>query len=272
MGVILPRYLALEVTRACNYGCPHCGVDAGTALDKELSREEIFSLIGRAKPDYLAITGGEPLLREDIFDIINYGRRFGVVRLNTNGSLLDRNAAEKLNANQVFISLDALPGGRSAPRGAENFAHVTAALDSLEAAGKLRRAMICMTVSKDNPEEPERIIRHFSPRIRNFGISRLAPIGRAGADRVLSRLETARLYARLQTLRLKNFIFFSYEFGAFLKLATSDLTVLADGSLVPCCIYRKPFGNIRTAKRLPWFPRTCLLFMSGCPECRYLRR
>lgn len=269
MHLILPRYLALEVTRACNYTCGHCGVDAGRPLPGELSREEIFGLLDKVRPDYTAITGGEPLLRGDIFEILDRAASHGVVRLNTNGSLIDAAAARRMSASQILISLDAMPGGNTM-RGGDNYAHVESALKHLEAAGKLRRVVLCITVSEDNADEPERIIRHFSPRVRNFGLLRLSPIGRADGKKVLSRLGAAKLYARLLPYRLKNSIFFFYEFGAFLRLATNDLTVMADGSLIPCCLVRRPFANIRTAKRLPWLPKTCLLFCSGCADCGLL--
>lgn len=270
MGLLLSRYLILELTRACNYGCPYCAAGAGEPLGNELGKEEIFGLLAKVRPDHFAITGGEPLLREDVFEIIDFANRFGRVRLNTNGSLLTESAARRLNAAEVLISVDGLPEKNAALRGEENFKHVLAALDSMEAAGKLNRVRLCITASKDNLEEVGKIIRYFSPRVRKFGIGKLAPIGRAGKDRMLSRREAAGLYFRLLPLRLKNSISFYFEFGGFLRAVPRDLTVLADGTIVPCCLLRTPLGNIRTAKTLPSFSKFCLLFLSGCADCRRL--
>ena len=271
MGLLLSRYLTLELTRACNYTCPYCAASAGKPLRNELTKEEIFGLLARVKPDYLAITGGEPLLRKDLFEIIDFGNRFGRVRLNTNGSLITPAAAEKLNAHEILISVDGLPEKNAALRGENNFDHILKALDNLEAAGKLNRVRLCITASKENLDEIVEIINYFSPRVRRFGIGKLAPMGRAGKDKMLSRREAAGLYFRLLPLRLKNSIYFYYEFGGFLRVVPRDLTILADGSIVPCCLVRKPVGNVRTTKRLPWLSRFCLLFLSGCADCKRLR-
>lgn len=271
MGLLLSRYLTLELTRACNYACPYCAASSGKPLRNELTKEEIFGLLEKVKPDYLAITGGEPLLREDLFEIIDFGNRFGRVRLNTNGSLITKSAAEKLNAYEILISVDGLPEKNAALRGENNFKHVLAALDNLEAAGKLNRVRLCITASKENLDGIGEIVKYFSPRVRKFGIGKLAPMGRAGKDKMLSRREAAGLYFRLLPWRLKNSIFFYHEFGGFLRVVPRDLTVLADGSIVPCCLVRKSAGNIRTAERLPWLSKFCLLFLSGCADCKRLR-
>lgn len=271
MGLLLSKYLILELTRACNYACPHCAVSAGEPLQNELTKDEIFGLLRRVRPDYLAITGGEPLLREDLFEIIDFANKFGRVRLNTNASLISKSAAAKLNAAEILISVDGLPEKNAALRGEDNFKHILAALDNLEAAGKLNRVRLCVTASKDNLEEIGKLIKYFSPRVRRFGIGKLAPIGLAGREKMLSRREAAWLYFGLLPLRLKNSIRFYAEFGGFLRVIANDLTVLADGTIVPCCLVRKPLGNIRTEKRLPWFSKFCLLFLSGCADCRHLR-
>lgn len=271
MGLFLSRYLTLELTRACNYACPYCAASAGKPLRNELTKEEIFALLVKVKPDYLAITGGEPLLREDLFEIIDFGNRFGRVRLNTNGSLITKSAAEKLNAYEILISVDGLPEKNAALRGENNFKHVLAALDNLEAAGKLNRVRLCITASKENLDGIGEIVKYFSPRVRRFGIGKLAPMGMADEGKMLSRREAAGLYFRLLPLRLKNSISFYYEFGGFLRVVPRDLVVLADGGIVPCCLMRKPISNIRTAKRLPWLSRFCLLFLSGCADCKRIR-
>ena len=271
MGLLLSRYLTLELTRACNYACPHCAVAAGKPLRDELTKEEIFGLIEKVKPDYLAITGGEPLFRKDLFEIIDFAGRFGRVRLNTNGSLLTESAAARLNAYEILISVDGLPETNAALRGGKNFSHILKALDNLEAAGKLNRVRLCITASRENLGEVPEIIKYFSPRVRRFGIGKLAPVGRAGKDKMLSRREAAGLYFRLLPFRLRNSIHFYHEFGGFFRAVPRDLTVLADGSIVPCCLLRTPVGNIRTAKRLPWLSKFCFLFLSGCADCKRLR-
>jgi radical SAM protein with 4Fe4S-binding SPASM domain len=86
----------LEVTARCNFACPHCYINlpAGDTLAEkmELSLQEIREIVDEAASLgalWCLITGGEPLLREDFFDIYLYLRGKGLlVSIFTNGSLV----------------------------------------------------------------------------------------------------------------------------------------------------------------------------------------
>ncbi|MFQ5671955.1 MAG: radical SAM protein [Nitrospinales bacterium] len=106
-----------EATTACNLECVHCRrLEIGKKLSREdLATEEVFWLIqGLAadfhKPPIVVLSGGEPLIRPDIFDIAEYAERMGVsMALATNGTLIDREVAGKIAASairRVSISLD----------------------------------------------------------------------------------------------------------------------------------------------------------------------
>ncbi|MFO8055709.1 MAG: radical SAM protein, partial [bacterium] len=71
-----PRVLAWEVTQRCNLNCIHCRASASdSAPEGELSLAEYKALIdevaGFASP-IIILTGGEPLLRDDVYDIASY--------------------------------------------------------------------------------------------------------------------------------------------------------------------------------------------------------
>ncbi len=73
------RMVAWELTRNCNLSCMHCRASASCGpFEGELTTAEcknvIDSIVSFASPTII-LTGGEPLLREDIFEIIDYGRR-----------------------------------------------------------------------------------------------------------------------------------------------------------------------------------------------------
>ncbi len=113
-GEFAPRVLALELTRRCNLNCIHCRAAAGeTAPEGELSADEYFALIDDvasfASP-ILILTGGEPLLREDLFEIAAHAAESGLrVAVSTNGTLVDEETARRLLAAGVktcSISLD----------------------------------------------------------------------------------------------------------------------------------------------------------------------
>ncbi|PIO06841.1 hypothetical protein COT47_02540 [Candidatus Woesearchaeota archaeon CG08_land_8_20_14_0_20_43_7] len=83
------KEISIEVTNRCSLRCIHCSSDSGNQMADELSLEEITGLIDQAKElgaSILTLSGGDPLLRDDLPDIIGYGReqRFQI-RLQTAG-------------------------------------------------------------------------------------------------------------------------------------------------------------------------------------------
>ena len=110
----LPRLIAFEVTRACNLNCIHCRAAASKGpYEKELSTEEVFRILEEIKEvaqPIIILTGGEPLLRKDIFDIAKKCIELDLKPvLATNGTLIDEKVAERIKEAgiaRVSISLD----------------------------------------------------------------------------------------------------------------------------------------------------------------------
>jgi radical SAM protein with 4Fe4S-binding SPASM domain len=110
----VPLVMSWNVTRECNMKCSHCYINATEKkLDNELTTQEAKNLMDQicqvSKP-LLILSGGEPLLRPDIFELIQYGSSKGLkMGLGSNGSLIDDAVAGKLKAAgiaTVSISLD----------------------------------------------------------------------------------------------------------------------------------------------------------------------
>jgi len=106
MGVIV-------VTYRCNSNCPMCDLKRRSKLHKELTTSEFKKIIDelvRIKTSGISFTGGEPLLRKDIFELIAYANSKGLVTtLNTNALLLNsRNLHLLLSVkpDNINISLD----------------------------------------------------------------------------------------------------------------------------------------------------------------------
>jgi heme b synthase len=108
------RMIAWEVTRRCNLNCIHCRAAARREpYPGELSRAEALGLIDEMASlgnPLVILTGGEPLLREDIFDLIRHGTGRGLrMVIAPNGTLIDRTTAGRLKEagiQRVSISLD----------------------------------------------------------------------------------------------------------------------------------------------------------------------
>ncbi|MEW5767679.1 MAG: radical SAM protein [bacterium] len=108
------RLVAWETTRRCNLSCLHCRAGArDKPYEGELSTSEALTMIDQIREvgrPTLILTGGEPLLREDIFDLAAYGIEKGLkVVMAPNGLLLTREVAKKLlkiGIPRISISLD----------------------------------------------------------------------------------------------------------------------------------------------------------------------
>lgn len=116
VDLIAPRLqlVAWEVTRRCNLFCAHCRASAtDVCYENELSTQECFKIIDEivavSKP-IIILTGGEPLMRPDIYEIGQYAVSKGLkVVMGSNGTLIDDNVAARLKAipvSRIGVSLD----------------------------------------------------------------------------------------------------------------------------------------------------------------------
>ncbi len=163
-----PRLVFWETTAACNLVCSHCRrTDVTEAVaPEELSTEEAKRLVDELSAwgrRILVFSGGEPLLRADIFALMHYASEKGViVALATNGTLVDQDVAGRIKesgVDRVSVSLDGadeathdafrrLPGSfRSAIQG----------IDALRAAGV--PLQINVTVAKHNAHQLDEMVR-----------------------------------------------------------------------------------------------------------------
>ena len=107
------RSVLFEITRRCNLHCLHCCVDAERETDYEMPFDDLVMALNKIiswKPRQISLTGGEPLVREDIFDILEYlNKKYdGRVTLSTNGTLINEKNVDVLirYLDQIDISID----------------------------------------------------------------------------------------------------------------------------------------------------------------------
>lgn len=103
----------LEVTNRCNLSCTHCYAEANEAKTNEMTKEQIFNIIDQLEEIgvlEIIITGGEALVRDDIFDIMEYIVEKKIdFSLFTNSLLLNEEKSKRikeLNPRMVAVSLD----------------------------------------------------------------------------------------------------------------------------------------------------------------------
>ena len=110
----LPKWIAWEVTRRCNLRCIHCRCSSDlNSSEGEFDTRDAFRLIDdicRVSKPVLVLSGGEPLLRKDIFDIARYGTEKGLrMCMATNGTLLSDDVCKRMKESgicMVSLSLD----------------------------------------------------------------------------------------------------------------------------------------------------------------------
>jgi radical SAM protein with 4Fe4S-binding SPASM domain len=103
-------------TRTCNLSCIHCYTDSEKkSYPKELSTEEAKSMLddlANFEIPALLISGGEPLMRKDLFELVSYAVSLGIrPTLSTNGTLITKEIAKKIKDSgftYVGISLDGI--------------------------------------------------------------------------------------------------------------------------------------------------------------------
>ncbi|MDO9556400.1 MAG: heme b synthase [Coriobacteriia bacterium] len=113
-GIQAPRIIAWEITRSCNLSCAHCRAAAEFGhYEGELSLDEIKSTIDdivTITNPIIILTGGEPLMRPDIWEIIDYAHEKGAMPvIGTNATLITDDIAEKMAEHRIpriSVSID----------------------------------------------------------------------------------------------------------------------------------------------------------------------
>ena len=142
-GLDAPICLTWELTYACNLACAHCLSSSGRRDPRELSTVEAKAVIDereRMQVFYVNIGGGEPTVRPDFWELVDYATAHRVgVKFSTNGVKIGPAVAQRLAASDyvdVQISLDgATAEVNDAVRGTGSYATAIRAMENLAAAG-----------------------------------------------------------------------------------------------------------------------------------------
>lgn len=150
-GRPVPTTAFIGVTHRCQLRCPHCYAAAESrGFSDEMSTAEVKDVLGQIRALgalQVVFTGGEPLLREDIFELVAHAHRLGLVtRLNSNGGLLTAARAVELKRrglDKCGISIDnAGPEAHDRLRGSPGaFAQAVRALGHLRRLGIERQIL-----------------------------------------------------------------------------------------------------------------------------------
>ncbi|MFC1517789.1 radical SAM protein [Candidatus Margulisiibacteriota bacterium] len=109
-----PLLASLNITYRCNQSCSYCNTHNLKSSAKELDTKELYKLLKELKDlgvCFLSITGGEPLLRQDLQQVLKYAKKLKfIINLNTNGSMPEKlyRLAKHVDIDNICISIDSL--------------------------------------------------------------------------------------------------------------------------------------------------------------------
>ncbi len=302
--VKLPRYVHFLLTFDCNFNCKQCQVDACRRDVRQLSYTEVLKIIDDIKETgvrHLIFTGGEPLVRDDVFDILRYADKVGIPRITlaTNGYLVEKYQKElsELRIDRVVTSIDDVGERNDAVRGkAGAFASSLKALEIFKKIGvKVRE--INTTVFPNNVSHIKDLAEHVvNSSATNWVLGMLIPIGRASqlsannfveAEilELIDMVKKLRAYCPVELMShtgyLKNHFQEVTSEPFFCRAGRECCAINPDGEVLPCNItsdIRFSQGNVREKRfksiweegfqefRHPRYPEGCLSckFLSAC--------
>lgn len=275
-------FVQWHLTERCNLRCRHC-YQSG-AGGRELSLPEIKDTIhevadtmqdwaetyGMEFSPSFNITGGEPFLRKDIFDVLREirRRRFDIFLL-TNGTLASRERAKELaliGTSGVQVSIEGPEEVHDSIRGRGSFSQAMWGVKNLLNEGMI--VTLNATLSNINARYmAEMVSLALGVGVQRLGFSRLVPSGRGEGliKEMLTPEQVRELYATLLSLKIEGLeILTGDPVAGQMKLGTnvigldcmgflggcaagiSGITFLADGTITPCRRLPVPIGNIRT--------------------------
>ena len=187
-GLDAPICLTWELTYACNLQCVHCLSSSGQRDERELSTAEAKKILDDLRDlqvFYINIGGGEPMVRRDFFELLEYSIAHGIgVKFSTNGAFIDSEKAQRLAAMDyldIQISLDGIDAATNdAVRGEGSYDMAIRAMENLKAAnfGQFKISVVVTRHNVSQLDQFKALADHYGAQLR---ITRLRPAGR-GAD------------------------------------------------------------------------------------------
>jgi len=154
----------LTITGRCNLRCAHCGTVGSLHKNDALAASDVRSIVDQlaeVRQSSIAITGGEPLLRKDIVEIVQYSAERTKTILSTNGTLITQDIARRLGPLPITfqVSLDgATAEVHDAIRGVGEFSRALNGIKLLQENGAGANVEICRTIMGQPEDDFEALL------------------------------------------------------------------------------------------------------------------
>jgi len=228
--------LAWSITNECNLRCEHCYASSGKAYKGELTTSEFREkLVDRAKvigTKFFTITGGEPFIRPDIWEALEYIKSSGIsLSIATNGVLLDKEQIKRLkniNVDRVQISLEGPTAElNNLIRGKGVFEKLTEKVIPELIKQGIFTAISMTPTNRNQGSLDEMVTLCRKLGVNSLSIRRFVPQGRANANAKIhdmERLQYRTFLEKVQSLKMQH--------AGSLKIASGDpLSILANPQL-----------------------------------------
>ena len=264
-----PFHMVWIATNLCNTKCIHCSSASGRKNHDELNTVEAISLLdsfARSGILDVAISGGEPLLREDIFEVIEYAASLGIrIGLGSNGTTITPQVVSRLKSigiHRLQISLDGLESTHDTVRCFPGLYKKAVNAIKIGIEGGLR-VHVCFTLYKMNKDEISEILKQsIMLGVKRFNISRFVPTGRGNKSMDMTRSEWEAAVAYCDSLRwnysdrieitthlaqmiLSEPALMENDYFAGCQAGRGQGCVGSTGEVSPCVVLPVVIGNIR---------------------------
>ncbi len=211
------RNLFLELTLRCNERCLHCGSWCGDVKSEELTAAQYGKFLAEIKGDFgtdkkmLCITGGEPLLRKDFFDIMAEADRLGFRwGMTSNATLIDDSVARELKRvgmGTISVSIDGLEETHDAFRRTPGgWKKAMNGIESLLRVGGFHAVQATTVVTHQNIGQLDELYKIFNDMdIDSWRIINMEPMGRANdhPELLLTKEDYKYMFEYIRNMRIK---------------------------------------------------------------------
>jgi len=261
-----PLVISFEVTLSCDCNCRHCDLGGMIKGEKQIKPADYARLTRLLNPPVVQISGGEPLLRKDIVDIvkaIKRSNRVSYLIFVTNGALLDENNYRQLHeagVNQFSVSLD-FPDERHDKfrRHRGLYKHLNQTIPRLAEFG-YHDIILNTAITKANLKD----ILLLAQKTKDWNVSisysaytplRTGDKGYSINDERDLELLRKTIYELIELKKQSNHItnpkavlldtlkFFEQGYMPDCKAGIRFFVIMPDGSLIPCSLHRNKYSN-----------------------------
>lgn len=265
----------IDITTTCNLRCKHCRVEETTYTMNLDEIEIICKKLSEYKTKMLFVSGGEPLIRKDIVEVVRIIKRYiPLITINTNATLLTEHLLEKLidaGVNYIQVSLDGLEKSHNKIRGEGTFQKTFSNLKLLAKYNDKISVHVSCVISKINLDYMEEFVnflinksklpikiigfKRYLPKNVMAGVCNLGKEGYSILDKKVDML--AKKYdgivsivmdSPIKNINRKNevlSIIDKYKLAcAGCSAVTGGLAIRANGDVSPCSLLDVRIGNI----------------------------